>query len=233
MALIAAGVLAAGCGGGSEKSRDPLQQVPKKGGLRDKLASASAPAASDFPAVDGRSLQEVANSLTGGPEAALAGSVFTIGPNRLAFGIVDADGKFVYGKSAVYVAPSPSAKARGPYPAPADLLVTDPPYRSKQAATKSDPFAAVYAAQVPLSKAGQWSVLVVTRQGDRMVAAPTQVTVVRPDDDSIPAVGEQAPRLETETIASAKGDEEQVDTRIRRRRICTASPLPTCWAPGR
>src|SRR4051812_32068420 len=107
MALIAAGVLAAGCGGGSEKARDPLKQVPEKGGLRDKLRSATAPAAADFPAVEGRSLQEVANSMTGGPEAALAGSVFTPGINRLAFGIIDADGKFVYGKSAVYVAPSP------------------------------------------------------------------------------------------------------------------------------
>jgi hypothetical protein len=213
MALIAAGVLAAGCGGGSETAKDPLKQVPEKGGLRDKLAGAVDPTPSDFPAVDGRSLQEVANSFTGGPEAAMAGSVFTPGGNRLAFGVIDANGKFVYGKSAVYVAPSPNAKARGPYPAPADVLLTEPAYRSKQAATESDPFSAVYAARVPFSKKGPWSVLTVTHADGGLVAAPTQVKVIGKDADKIPEAGEQAPKVETDTIESAKGDEEKIDTR--------------------
>jgi hypothetical protein len=214
MALIAAGVLAAGCGGGSGgKERDPLKQVPDKNGLRDKLASAVDPQASDFPAVKGRSLQEVANSLTGGPEAALAGSVFTIGPNRLAFGIIDSGGKFVYGKSAVYVAPSPNAKARGPYPAPADLLITQPAYRSKQAATETDPFSAVYNAQVPFTKKGPWSVLTVTQANGGLVAAPSQVKVLAKGQDKIPEVGQQAPKVQTDTIESAKGDEQKIDTR--------------------
>jgi hypothetical protein len=213
MALIAAGVLAAGCGGGSDKGRDPLQQVPDKNGLREQLRTAADPTASDFPATQGRSLQEVANSMTGGPQAALAGSVFTPGVNRLAFGIIDADGKFVYGKSAVYVAPSPNAKARGPYPAPADLLVTEPPYRSKQAATESDAFAAVYGAQVPLSKKGPWSVLTVTKSGGGLVAATAQLKVLARGADKIPEVGQDAPKVTTDTIDSAKGDEEKIDTR--------------------
>jgi len=213
-ALLATGTVIAGCGGG-QRSADPIEQVPETGGLRAQLRAASQPRASDFPTATGRSLQELADRVGGsGPQAALASSVFVLGENRLAFGVIDAQNEFVYGKSAVYVAPTPDSAAKGPYVAPADLLITEPPFRSKQAASESDPFAAVYAAQVPLSKAGQWSVLVVTRQGDRMVAAPTQVTVVRPEADPIPAVGEQAPRLETDTIASAKGDEEQVDTRI-------------------
>jgi hypothetical protein len=213
MALIAAGVLAAGCGGGSGKERDPLKQVPEKNGLRDKLRTAVDPKPSDFPAVQGRSLQEVANSLTGGPEAALAGSVFTVGLNRLAFGIIDADGKFVYGKSAVYVAPSPNAKARGPYPAPADLLLTQPAYRSKQAATETDPFSAVYNAQVPFAKKGPWSVLTVTHADGGLVAAPTQIKVLAKGQDKIPEVGHQAPKVQTDTVESAKGDEEKIDTR--------------------
>ena len=54
--------------------------------------------------------------MKGGPEVGLAGQTYTVGPNRLAFGVIDAQGQFVYGKTAVYVAPSPDAKARGPYP---------------------------------------------------------------------------------------------------------------------
>ena len=120
----------------------------------------------------------------------------------------------MYGKTAVYLAPSPGAKARGPYPAPADVLVTDPAFRSRQAATESDLFAAVYETEVPLPKTGAWSVLVVTQSGGGMLAAPTQIKVSSPAQDAVPEVGEAAPKTETDTIASAKGDEEAIDTRL-------------------
>ena len=90
-----------------------------------------------------------------GTEVALAGTVFTPGANRVAFGVVHPEAGFVYGKTAVYVADSPDGKARGPFPAPADLLVTDPAYRSRTAATGDDVFAAVYEAFVPFDAAGQ------------------------------------------------------------------------------
>jgi hypothetical protein len=214
MAVAAAAILAAGCGGGGDDGGNGLRNVPDQGGLRERVGAAADPAAGDFPAVRGRSLQEVADSMTGGPEAGLASQQLTTGHNRLAFGVIDADGKFVYGKTAVYVAPTPDARARGPYPAPADLLVTDPPYRSRQAATEADLFAAVYAAEVPFPKAGPWSVLTVTQSGGGLVAAPAQVKVKTPAKDEIPAVGEPAPKVETDTLASAKGDEEAIDTRI-------------------
>ena len=214
MALVAAVLLVAGCGGGGEDSGDGLQNVPEDGGLRDQLRGAEAPARADFPAVDGRSLQQVADSMTGGPEAGLAGRQFTVGQNRLAFGVIDPSGSFIYGKSAVYVAPTPDSRARGPYPAPADLLVTEPAFRSRQAATEEDAFAAVYAAQVPFPKAGEWSVLTVTQSGGGLVAAPAVVQVETKAKDEIPAVGEPAPEVQTDTLASAKGDEEAIDTRI-------------------
>ena len=112
------------------------------------------------------------------------------------------------------MARSPDARARGPYPAPADVLVTDPPFRSRQAASETDLFAAVYAAEVPFNRAGTWSVLTVTQSGGGLVAAPTQVEVKTPAQDRIPEPGEAAPKVETDTIASAKGDEEAIDTRI-------------------
>ncbi|MGH2968356.1 MAG: hypothetical protein ACRDK0_04730 [Solirubrobacteraceae bacterium] len=214
MALIASGLLAAGCGGDGDDGGDALKNVPDGGGLRERVRAAEAPARADFPSVEGRSLQAVADSMTGGPEAGLATQQFTVGRNRLAFGVIDASGKFVYGKTAVYVASSPDARAKGPYPAPADLLVTDPPFRSRQAAAESDIFAAVYAADVPFAKPGDWSVLTVTQSGGGLVAAPARVEVETPARDAIPAVGERAPKVETDTLASAKGDEESIDTRI-------------------
>ena len=214
LAVIAAVLAVAGCGGGGKDSGDGTANVPDKGGLRAKVQAAAAPKASDFPSVDGRSLQEVADSMQGGPEVGLAGQTYITGDNRLAFGVIDSQGKFVYGKTAVYIAPTPDAPAQGPFPAPADVLVTDPAFRSRQAASESDLFAAVYGADVKFSKPGNWTLLTATQSGGGMLAAPSQLKVVKPSKDDIPQVGEAAPRVETDTIASAKGDEESIDTRI-------------------
>jgi hypothetical protein len=211
--LLLAVVLAA-CGGGGD-DRDAVSEVPAAGGMRAAVRSAQAPRPRAFPATRGRTLQQVADAIGGGPQdVAMAGSVFTVGRNRLAFGVIDRQGQAVYGPTAVYVAPKPGARARGPFTAPADVLLTLPRYRSKQAATEQDPFAAIYAAEVPFPKAGPWSVLVVTRHGGRAVGAPTQVDVSTPGADPIPEVGEKAPRVHTDTLASAKGVVSRIDTRL-------------------
>jgi hypothetical protein len=212
--VLVIGLLAlAGCGGGS--SDEPAATVPEEGGLRDRVQAAAEPRAGDFPAAGGKSLQRLADEIGGaGLEVGLASSVFTIGENRLAFGVIDGQGLFVYGPSAVYVAPAPDQRARGPYVAPADVLLTEGRYRSRQAATEQDPFAAVYAAQVDLPRKGQWSVLVVTERDGELVATAAQVRVSTAAADPIPAVGERAPKVETDTLASAKGDVGAIDTRV-------------------
>jgi hypothetical protein len=212
MAVVAVFAFAAGCGGDSG-GEEPIQQVPEEGGLRAKVAAAQMPQEADFPQAEGKTLQQLADEIGGGPEAALATSVFTVGENRLAFGVIDDQGQFVYGKSAIYVAPKPDEPAEGPFVAPADVLMTEPAYRSKQAATEGDPFAAVYAAQVKFDKTGPWSVLSVTEQDGKLVAAATQVEVTTKRADQIPDVGERPPPVETDTVASAKGDIASIDTR--------------------
>jgi len=216
LGLIALALLA-GCGGGGGDSSDPVGQVPDRGGLREKVRAASQVSAADFPAASGRSLQEVADAIgaTGSdPELGLASSIFPVGSDRVAFGIIDDRSGFVYGKTAVYVAPTPQDPAEGPYPAPADILVTEGRYRSKQAATEQDPFAAVYAAEIPFKRKGPYSVLAVTTAGGRQIAVSGEVDVIARDDDRVPGVGDRAPRVETDTFASARGDVESIDTRI-------------------
>ena len=212
--LLAVAALAAGCGGDDTTAKDPASQVPAEGGVREKVRAAQAVTAADFPAADGRTLQQVADSAgSAGPELGMASSVFTVGPNRVAFGMIDDTSGFVYGKTAVYVAPTPESPAAGPYPAPADVLVTEGRYRSKQAATEADPFAAVYAAEVPFKRAGKYSILAVTKDGSKTYAAPGELQVVKPADDRVPGVGDPAPKVETDTEASARGDIASIDTR--------------------
>ncbi len=216
LASLVAGALLAGCGGDDGSSADPVSRVPEEGGLQENVRAASSPKAADFPAADGKTLNQLAEEVKGGgsTEVGLATSVFTVGEDRLAFGVIDDQGQFVYGKTAVYVAPTPEDPAEGPFLAPADVLVTEGRYRSRQAAEETDPFAAVYAAQVPFEKQGTWSILTVTLAEDGLVAAPAQVEVKRDDEVAIPAVGERAPRVETDTLESASGNMEAIDTRV-------------------
>jgi hypothetical protein len=212
--LLVAASLVAGCGGGDDSAKDPASQVPAEGGLREKVRAAQSVTAADFPAADGRTLQQIADSSgSAGPELGMATSVFVPGKNRVAFGVIDDQSGFVYGKTALYVAPTPRSKALGPFPAPADVLVTEGRYRSKQAATETDPFAAVYAAEVPFRKAGDYSILAVTKDGSNSFAAPGKVKVVTKAQDRIPEVGERAPKVQTDTKASARGDLASIDTR--------------------
>jgi hypothetical protein len=215
LALAALVLAATGCGGddGDEgAAKDPVSQVPS--GLQEKVRAAADPQASEFPQPGGKTLQALADEIGGGPEMGLAGSVFLAGQkNRVAFGVIDDQSGFVYGKTALYVARTPNSPAKGPYVAPADVLVTEAPYRSQQAATEADPFAAVYAAQVPFSKPGQYVVMAVTIVDGKPVAAPGQLKVITKAQDKIPEVGEPAPKVTTDTVASAGGDVEAIDTR--------------------
>lgn len=215
IACLGVAMAAAGCGGddgGSSGGDDPVAQVPS--GLQAKVRDARDPKASEFPATDGKTLQQLADSIGGGPQMGMAGSVYLAGKtNRVAFGVIDKQAGFLYGKTALYVAQTPGAKARGPYVAPADVLVTAPPYRSQQAATEADPFAAVYAAQVPFGKPGKYSVMSVSLVDGKPVAAPGQLEVITSAQDKIPEVGDRAPEVQTDTVASAGGDVEAIDTR--------------------
>src|ERR1700754_2762961 len=139
-ALLVCALIAAGCGGSEKpKNTDPVEQVPDSPGLREAVREAQTPDPASFPAPAGKTLQEVANLVTAGPQAALASSVLTAGKdNRFVFGVIAQDGKAIYGPSAVYIAPTPNDPAQGPFVAPADVLLTQPRYRSEQAARETD-----------------------------------------------------------------------------------------------
>ena len=219
MRLVAAFVVLAGfavsaCGGGDEGPPSAGTTAAGSSSLRQQLEQATRSRAADFPPVAGRTLQQVADDLgAAGPQLASGTSVLRPGTNRFAFGVIDEKSGFVYGPTAIYVARGPNGRARGPFAAPADLLVTDPPFRSRQAATEEDPFAAVYEAQVPFDRPGTWAVLAATKVGERLVGSGTQVEVVTAAADRVPDVGEPAPRATTDTRLAA-GSIEAVDTRV-------------------
>jgi hypothetical protein len=214
--LLALALFVAACGGGEDAPpKAPVDNVPQEAGIRERVKVAVDPQAAEFPPADGKTLEALAGEMTAGPTLGMATSVFTTGgPSRMAFGVIGQDGKPVYGATAVYVAPSPGEPAIGPFVAPADVLVTDARYRSKQAATEQDPFAAIYAAQVEFPKRGQYSVLSATKLPDGKFAGATgQIQVSTKSADPIPGVGDEAPKVKTDTLETVKGDRALLDTR--------------------
>jgi hypothetical protein len=213
LAVAAAALAVAACGGSEDTGgAKPPPGVSKKD-FAALLADASNSTAADFPAPGGRTLQQVAGLAKAGPQVGFATSVLTTGTDRLAFGVIDEQNNFVYGKSAVYVAPTPESPALGPFPAPADSLVTKPAFRSQNAAVDTSPIAQIYATKVRFTKPGTWSVLAVTQQDTGMIGAAAQVDVKAKSEEKIPAVGQRPPRVSTDTVASAAGNLAAIDTR--------------------
>ena len=205
----------AGCGGDDDddggSSGEPSGTSEISGEYKSALAEAASPTKADFPAPAGRTLKALADSIKAGGQIGLATSVFTVGKNRLAFGLIDDQNKLIYGKTAIYVAPTPQDQAQGPFLAPADSLVTDPEFRSQTAAAETDAIASIYGAQVPLEKPGKAAVLAVTNAGGQQFGAATGITVQK--EDPVTSLGEPAPKVPTDTLASVGGVEEQACTR--------------------
>jgi hypothetical protein len=207
---LAALTVTAGCGDDDDAPRAPAGQSQSE--FERTLDQAAAVKASDFPAVEKRTLQELADSLASGPiQVGLATSEYTPGENRIAFGLIDQRNSFVYGRTALYVAATPDSPARGPYPAPAYPLIVEPPFRSRGTATEDSAIAAIYSAQVPLPKPGRYALLAVTKVGGRTLGGGTTIAMRR--NPSVVQVGQPAPRVETETLASAGGNVDAIETR--------------------
>lgn len=206
-AAAATAALAAGCGSGGDKSSGAPAAPPPPPGL----GVAEHATAGDFPAIAGRTLQQVADTVRAGAKAGFATSVLLPGRSRVAFGMIGPDNRFLYGKSALYVAPSPSARAHGPYPAPADPMSVAPPFQSRTAAQDSADVKAVYETEVPFAKPGRYAVLAVTKTAQGLTGAATEIAVRRASH--IPNVGDRPPAIHTDTVASAGGDVSKIDTR--------------------
>ena len=211
LACLLSLALLAGCGGEDDNGSAARPAGSADTAFKGAIARSQAVDPGDFPAPAGRTLQQLAETLPA-VNAGLATSVYLPGKNRLAFGVLDNAQKFLYGKTAVYLARSPNGRASGPFPAPADPLVVEPPFRSQGAAGGESDIAAIYEAEVELPRPGKWYVLTMTLSGGKQYGAPAEIDVVR--SSKIPAVGEPAPRVSTDTRASAGGDIEAIDTRV-------------------
>jgi hypothetical protein len=175
----------------------------------DELSAAEHPHRGQFPAVRGRTLEQVAGAAKSTVQITAATGTYTLGITRYAFGLNVTGGGFLYAPSAVYLATSPGAPASGPYLAPADPLAVARPYRS----TQNDPDAvkAVYDAQVLLPHPGVYAVLVLTKTTRGLIGSSSEIAVAA--SSPIPGVGQRPPDVATDTLSSVHGNISLLTTR--------------------
>ena len=179
-------------------------------GCGDEARSPQAtPSKEVFPAVEGRTLQQMADIARGQLNIALGASVFTPGTARFPFGLFDDNQEIVVRPSAVYVARRGEDKAMGPYPATVNSLAVSAPFRS-QSVAESDP-KSVFVAQVPFESSGGYQVLILTKSSKGWNAGVTAIPVKR--NRTIPAVGTSAPRISTPVAAPGSRTLAAIDTR--------------------
>lgn len=172
-------------------------------------APQATPAPADFPAVDGRTLQEMADLAKGQLNIAWGASVFNPGIARLPFGLFTDSQEKVDRPSAVYVAKRGGDRANGPYPATLNSLTVSAPFRS-QSVIESDP-QSVFVAQVPFKSVGGYQVLILTKKGKGWNAGVAAIPVKANRD--VPAVGDMSPRVSTPVAAPGSRGLSAIDTR--------------------
>jgi hypothetical protein len=226
--IAAAALVQAGCGASSShsttsKAAAPPQQTSSSAQTTstspagpvlppavNELPSAIHPAAGQFPAAHGKSLQQLATIVKSSAQFGAATGTFTPGTRRLAFALTSKTGAFIYAPTAVYISKSPTSPALGPFLAPADPMTVAPQYRSKQN-TGPGGIRAIYAANVPLGHKGTYTVLTLTKTGNGFIGAPGEVAVA--PSSPIPNVGQRPPAIDTDTAASVGGNVSLLTTR--------------------
>jgi hypothetical protein len=200
--LCAAALAASGCGGG--------------GNSTDKGPPAPTPAANpqDFPAVNGRTLEELFAGMPQGPTLAAAVSQLAVGQNRFGFGLFDSGRKQITGADvAIYTATPDLANVRGPFPARSESLAVKAPFLSRTSAQDPDAAKSVYVARVPFSGRGQQVVIALARLDGRLIAS-TATKVDVGGRGGPPEVGQPMPRIHTPTLGEVGGDASKIDTRV-------------------
>ena len=170
-----------------------------------------------FPSAAGKTLVDLRKELPqAGPVLAPSVTQFTLGDNRLGFGLFTASrAQIADAAVAVYVAPEGGGKAKGPYVARYESLEVKPQFQSRSSASDPDAAKSVYVADLPFDKPGNYNLLGIARLDGRLVAATSalpQLTVAR--EDTVPGPGDKAPIIDTPTEADAGGDIESIDTRV-------------------
>ena len=202
-ALIAAPLalmlMATGCGGGDDATP----------------TTAATPDAADFPAANGKTLEELTEGVAQSDLVVLPSEqVFDAGENRYGFGVFTVEHDNVPDAQIALYAAKPDGKAIGPLPATAESLETKPAFQSVSTTTDPDAATSIYTADVKFATEGNWRIMAMVREDDGSISwtYANQDPIVGQFPD-IPDTGDEAPIIHTPTAEDVGGDLTKIDTR--------------------
>jgi len=170
----------------------------------------------DFPSAKGKTLRELlANVGSTGPVIAASVSQFKPGKNRFGFALFDrARAQIADAPVVLYLAPVGGGRVRGPIPARFEQMNVKPQFQSRTVQDDKDAANSLYVADIDLPGPGRYELLGLTRLDGRIVAAtPAGGALTVAKDGPVPDVGDKAPVVHTDTVTSANGNLESIDTR--------------------
>lgn len=203
---IAAALALTGCGDAEQHS----------GAAANTPAAAKNVNLADFPKADGKkTLQDLQREVDAKQDANLlpaANDFVAERPNRLPFGLFDADRHPVWGPTVMYLATSSDSPALGPFPAQAHTFTV--PARFQSETSKADINSignGFYTTTIPPVKGTKKiGVLTLTKSGGGFEAAAVPVTLASRDPAVAP--GEKAPAIKTPT-GTTEAELDAIDTR--------------------
>ena len=192
-------VALAGCGGEKEPP--------------DNAATTTPSGKVDFPRGDDKTMRGLRQSA---PEEAVLSpsvSVLRVGRNRIGFALFDVGRKQVRPDAvAVYASKFDGSGLRGPFEARSESLRVQSQFMSRQTQADLDEVDAFWVADVPFAKRGRY-VLTALASIDGKLISTSQIEMRAGVEGGPPDVGEKAVKVDTDTVASASGDLESIDTR--------------------
>lgn len=196
--------LTAGCGDTSGTASAPPSTPPPTGSVQD------------FPQLaPGETLDELQAGLPQGPILQPAVSLLEKGGNRVAFALYDTARTPLSGVQVVlYVGRPDGTAVRGPYTARSESLAVKSPFVSRTTVDDPESARSIYVADVPFKRDGGVSVLALVRLDGRLMRSDLATMTVGAKGATPPGVGDRAVPIGTDTVASAGGDEQSIDTRL-------------------
>jgi hypothetical protein len=178
--------------------------------------SRPAPAASEFPSAQGKTLRQVLSAAKSqGPVVSPAAAYFHLGTNRFPFGVFTAGRQQITNAQvALYAAPGRGVdgQATGPFPARIEDLTTKPSFRAQTTSNDPDAAQVAYVTDITFDKPGPWEFLALIKSGGSYQASllPSPNPV---GDYPMPQVGQSPPAIHTPTAGQVSSI-SQIDTRV-------------------
>ena len=198
---LACGVVACGDSGSSDVASSPPPRPAEP---------------EDFPSAKGKTLRALLDDAgSSGPVIAASVSQFTPGRNRFGFALFDrAAAQIADAPVMLYVAPVGGGPVQGPIRARYEHMEVRPQFESQSVSNDEDAAKSLYVADIDLPKPGRYELLGLAQLDGRIVAAPPAGGALKVTRDGpVPDLGEKAPVVNTDTVASAGGNLETIDTR--------------------